>query len=38
MTGKKVKYLIVDNAKNIDIDDQIDFEFAEFIFKKIKKK
>ena len=32
-----MKYLIVDNAKNIDIDDQIDFEFAEFILKKLKK-
>ena len=38
MTGKKVKYLIIKNDKNIDIDDKIDFEFAKFLAKKLKKR
>lgn len=36
MTGKKVKYLIIDNDKHIDIDNKIDFEFAKFLIKKFK--
>lgn len=38
MTGKKVKYLVVDKNKNVDIDDKIDFEFAKFLIRKFKKK
>ena len=38
MTGKTVKYLIIKNKKHIDIDDQIDFDFAQFLIKKFKKK
>ena len=36
MTGKKVKYLIIENDKHIDIDNKIDFEFAKFLIKKFK--
>ncbi len=38
MTGKKVKFVIVDKNRNIDIDDKIDFEFANFLIKKFKMK
>ena len=38
MTGKKVKYLIIKNDEHIDIDSKIDFEFAEFLIKKFKKR
>lgn len=33
--GKKMKLLLVDPYEAIDIDEQIDFDFAEFIYKKM---
>lgn len=38
MTGKLVKYLIIKNNKHIDIDNKMDFEFAQFLMKKLPKK
>ncbi|MFZ2125824.1 MAG: hypothetical protein WA087_01355 [Candidatus Saccharimonadales bacterium] len=34
--GGKMKLLLVDRYEAIDIDEQIDFDFAEFVYKKIK--
>ena len=38
MTGKLVKYLIIKNNNHIDIDNKMDFEFAQFLMKKLPKK
>jgi len=35
ITGDKVGFLIMKNDESVDIDTNIDFEFAEFLYKKI---
>jgi N-acylneuraminate cytidylyltransferase/CMP-N,N'-diacetyllegionaminic acid synthase len=38
LIGKKIKFKIISQERSIDIDTEIDFQFAEFIFRKNLKK
>lgn len=38
LIGKKIKFKIIPQERSIDIDTEVDFQFAEFIFKKNLKK
>lgn len=35
VVGKKPKFIILDKIESIDIDDMLDFEFAEFMYSKL---